>query len=93
MKTNSKSLASLRLCVSLLLLGSFPFLAGCTSTSYRDQSGAEFSRVSFFTKQNIGKVELKAGDKQLSIEGYSNEQTEIAAAVASSVAKALTPAK
>lgn len=66
--------------------------AGCTSTTYRE-GGAEFSRVSFFTKQNIGKVEMKAGDKSLSIEGYSNEQTEIAAAVAGSVAKALTPAK
>lgn len=79
--------------VSLLLASCSLLTTGCTSTSYRDQSGAEFSRVSFLTKQSIGKVELKAGDKQLSIEGYSNEQTEIAAAVASSVAKALTPAK
>lgn len=68
---------------------------GCTSTSYTDPSGAKFSRVSFMNRQSIGKVEVKAGDKTLSIEGYSNEQTEIAAAVANAVAKALTvaPAK
>ena len=64
-------------------------LAGCTTTNYTDPSGAKFSRTSFLTKQNIGRVDLKAGDKSLSIEGYSNEQTETAAAVAAAVAKAL----
>jgi hypothetical protein len=34
-------------------------------------------------------VNPKTGD--VDIEGYSNEQTELAAAVAGSVAKALTP--
>jgi hypothetical protein len=66
--------------------------AGCTSTTYSDPSGATFKRSSFLNRQNIGKVEMKAGDKVLVIEGYSNEQTEIAAAVAGSVAKALVPA-
>ena len=66
-------------------------LAGCTSTTYTDPSGAKFSRMSVLTKQSIGKVELKAGDKSLNLEGYSNEQTETAAAVAGAVAKALMP--
>jgi hypothetical protein len=72
-------------------------LSGCTTTLYVDPTtGARFERSSFLTKQNIGKVEAKAnvdGSKSLSIEGYSNEQTEIAAAVAGSVAKALTAGK
>lgn len=66
-------------------------LTGCTSTTYTDPTGATFKRSSFLNRQNIGKVEMKAGDKSLVIEGYSNEQTEIAAAVAGSVAKALAP--
>lgn len=82
---------SLILCV---LTVSAVLLTGCTSTTYTDPSGATFKRVSFLNRQNIGKVEAKAGEKEKSfvIEGYSNEQTELAAAVASSVAKALTPA-
>lgn len=68
-------------------------LTGCTSTVYTDPTGATFKRSSFLNKQNIGKVEMKAGEKVLVIEGYSNEQTEIAAAVAGSVAKALAPAQ
>ncbi len=84
---------STRIILSAALLASALVLAtGCTSTTYKDPSGAEFSRVSFITRQTAGKVEVKAGDKSLVIEGYSNEQTEVAAAVASSVAKALAPA-
>lgn len=66
-------------------------LAGCTTTSYTDPSGAQFSRTSFLNKQSIGKVDVKAGDKTLHIEGYSNEQTEVAVAVAGAVATALAP--
>jgi hypothetical protein len=65
---------------------------GCTTTKYRE-GDTEFSRTSFLNRQSIGKVEMKAGEKSLTIEGYSNEQTEIAAAVAGSVAKALTGPK
>lgn len=65
--------------------------AGCTSTTYTDPSGAKFSRVSFLTTQQAQKVEVHAGDKTLTLEGYSNQQTEVAAAVASAVAKALVP--
>lgn len=67
-------------------------LTGCTSTTFVDPQGAKFSRISFLNRQSIGKVEVKAGEKTLTIEGYSNEQTEIAAAVAGSVARALAPA-
>lgn len=76
-----------------LLIAALVALSGCTSTTYTDPSGAKFSRTSVLNRQSIGKVEMKAGDKSLTIEGYSNEQTEIAAAVAGSVAKALAPVK
>ena len=76
----------------LLALCALAALTGCTSTSYTDPSGASFKRTSFFNRQNVGKVEVKSGDKVLVIEGYQSEQAETAAAVASSVVKALTPA-
>lgn len=86
-----KTKLALLLCV---LPASAVFLfTGCTTTTYTDSTGAKFSRTSFLNRQSIGKVELKAADKSLTIEGYSNEQTEIAAAVAGSVAKALAPVK
>lgn len=66
------------------------FSTGCTSTHFK-QGDVEFSRISILNKQSIGRVDVQAADKKLSIEGYSNEQTEIAAAVAGSVAKALAP--
>lgn len=64
-------------------------LAGCTSTTYTDPSGAKFSRTSFLTKQSASKVEYSDGTKKLTLDGYSNEQTETAAAVAGAVASAL----
>lgn len=81
---------TIRLISCALLLAA---LTACTSTVYEGPNGEKFTRTSFLTKANVGKVELKAGEKSLTIEGYSNEQTEIAAAVAGSVAKALAPAK
>lgn len=66
-------------------------VTGCTSTQYTDPSGASFKRVSLFSKQSVGKVEVTAGDKTLVLEGYSNESTETAAAVAGAVASALKP--
>ncbi len=76
----------------LLALCALVGLTGCTVTKYTDPSGASFSSTSFLNRRNIDKVEVKAGDKSLLVEGYANEQAELAAAVASSVAKALTPA-
>lgn len=81
------TMKSIRLLACLLLAAA---AAGCTATTYTDPSGAKFTRTSFLSKQSIGKVDLKAGDKSLKIEGYSNEQTEIAAAVATAVANAVT---
>lgn len=65
-------------------------LAGCTTTTYIDPSGARFSRTSFLNRQSAGRVEVRAGDKTLVIEGYTNEQTETAAAVAGAVTRELT---
>lgn len=80
--------------IKLLTLAALACVAfsGCTTTTYTDPNGAKFSRTSFLNRQNIGKVEMKAGDKTLSIEGYSNDQTEVAAAVAGAVASNITKA-
>lgn len=72
--------------------------AGCTTTTYeRTEHGVKFTRSSFGTKQSISEIDVQTnpqtGAQSLQVKGYSNEQTEIAAAVASSVAKALTPVK
>lgn len=67
--------------------------SACTSTTYTDPSGAKFSRVSFLNTQQAQKVEVHAGDKSLVIDGYTNQQAEVAGAVAGAVAKALAPVK
>lgn len=87
MKSITIRLSLLTALVALALASS-----ACTVTQYSDPTGVSFKRTSFLNRQSVGKVEAKAGDKSLLVEGYSNEQTEIAAAVAASVAKALTPA-
>lgn len=63
-------------------------LSGCTVTKYTDPSGATFSRSSFLTTQNVGKVVVEAGDKTLTLEAYSNQQTEVAAAIVSAAVSA-----
>ncbi len=88
---NTRSQPNLLLAFALVLLALLPLFSGCTSTSYTDPSGAKFSRVSFLNRASVGKVVVKAGDKTLQIEGYSNVQTETAAAVAGAVAAALAP--
>lgn len=72
--------------VTALLLGGC--LSGCTSTSYTDPSGAKFSRVSFLNNQSVGRVEVQAGDKKLTLESYNSQQTEFAAAVVGAAIKA-----
>ena len=77
--------------VSFALLTAALFLTACTSTAYKSPEGATFTRTSFFNKQSIGKVEFAktpTGEKLL-IQGYSNDQSELAAAVAGAVATAL----
>jgi hypothetical protein len=72
---------------ALFLAVSAALLTGCTSTSYTDPSGAKFSRISVLNSQSIGKVDIKAGDKTLTIEGYSSEQAQIASAVVSAAVR------
>jgi hypothetical protein len=81
------ALATRRLALAAAVLAGC--CAGCTTTTYRDPSGATFTRTSFLTKQAVGRVDVAAGDKKLTLEGYATEQTETAAAVAAAVTKAL----
>lgn len=70
--------------VILIVVGVFSFfMSACTSTSYRDPSGATFSRISFLNNQSVGKLTVKAGEKEktLVLENYNSAQTEFAAAV------------
>ena len=64
------------------------FVVGCTSTSYSDPSGAKFSRISLLNNQSVGEVTVKAGDKELTLKGYSSDQAQIAGAVVSAAVKA-----
>jgi hypothetical protein len=72
----------------LFILASLWLLCGCTLTTYTDPSGAKFSRWSLLNSQAVGKVEMRAGDKLLTLEGYQSNQTEMAAAVVASAVKA-----
>lgn len=74
----------------LVILATSALLVGCTSTTYQDTAGNKLSRVSFGTTQNIGKLSVKAGDKELLLEGYSNEQAQVASAVVSAAITAAT---
>jgi hypothetical protein len=76
----------------IIIIAALVALTGCTSTTYQAPNGVKFSRTSLLNKQSIGKVTFNPSTGELSMEGYSNEQTETAAAVAGAVAKALTPA-
>lgn len=77
---------------TLLVLVS-ALLAGCTHTSYQDTAGNKFSRTSFGTTQNIGKIQATAGDKSLVVEGYSNEAAQVASAVVSAAVSAAAKVK
>jgi len=70
--------------IPLLLLA-----VGCTHTKYTDSAGNSLTRTSFGTTQNIGRLAVKAGDKELVLEGYSNEQAQVAAAVVSAAISAV----
>jgi hypothetical protein len=70
-------------CSIILALLFVALSTACTSTKVRNGE-LEFSRVSFGTKQTIGKIHVNPKTGDVDIEGYSNEQTELAA-------KALTP--
>jgi hypothetical protein len=71
--------------LSLVLVA---LLSGCTHTTYTDPSGAKFSRTSFLNSQSVGRVEMRAGDKLLTMEGYASEQSQAAAAVVTAAVRA-----
>lgn len=62
--------------------------SGCTSTTYTDANGAKFSRIVVGTTQTIGKIDMKAGDRSLTVEGYSTQAAELAGAVVAAAVKA-----
>ncbi len=66
-----------------ILLAVSLLTVGCTHTSFTDAAGNKFTRTSFGTTQNIGRIDVKAGDKSLVVDGYSNEQAQVASAVVS----------
>lgn len=83
---------TIKLLFAAFLLLSWFFLSACTSTTYTAPNGVKFSRTAFMNKQSIGKVTFNPSTGELQMEGYSNEQTEVAAAVANAVAGAITKA-
>jgi len=78
---------------SLALISVALLCGGCTHTSYQDTAGNKFSRTSFGTTQNIGKIQATAGDKSLVVEGYSNESAQVASAVVSAAVSAAAKAR
>lgn len=75
------------LLVGLLLAASL-VSSGCTSTSYTDPSGAKFSRISLLNSQAAQELTVKAGDKELTLKGYTSEQAAVASSVVSAAIKA-----
>lgn len=82
----------------LLLLSAFLLSAvfsGCTHTSYVDpKTGGKFSRTSIGTTQSIGAIRVTTGAdgvRSLTVEGYTNEQAQIAGAVVEAAIKARLP--
>jgi len=68
-------------------------LAGCTSTTYTDPTGAKFSRTTLLTNQQFGDVSMKAGDKTLTIGSYSNSHAEATGALIGAALKSATATK
>ena len=68
---------------------------GCTHTAYVDpKTGAKFSRTSVGTTQSIGAIRVTSGAdgvRSLTVEGYTNEQAQIAGAVVEAAIKARLP--
>lgn len=82
----------------VFLLSSFCLslvFTGCTHTAYVDPTtGAKFTRTSIGTTQSIGAIRVEAdasGRKSLTVEGYTNEQAQIAGAVVEAAIKARLP--
>lgn len=79
----------------LLLLAACALGASaCTHTAYVDPTtGAKFTRTSIGTTQSIGaiRVEADGAKRSLHVEGYTNEQAQIAGAVVEAAIKARLP--
>lgn len=75
----------------VLILAMMAFVSGCTTTSFKNNQGVEFSRTSFLNKQTIKEVTLKDGS--ISVKGYSTDpNVEAANAIAQAVATAVSDA-
>lgn len=61
---------------------------GCTHTTYTDPSGAQFSRTTVFSSQQLGDVKVTAGDKTLSIGTLNTTQAEATGALLGAALKA-----
>lgn len=79
-----------RLPIILAALVAAILFGGCTTT-HVEKGDLKVSRKSFLNRQSIQELEVDPVTGRFVMKGYSNEQTEIAAAVAGSVAKALAP--
>lgn len=79
-----------KLPILLAVLVAALLFAGCTTT-HVEKGDLKVSRKSFLNRQTIQELEVDPATGRFVMKGYSNEQTEIAAAVAGEVAKALAP--
>lgn len=70
------------LCSALLLV---VLLTGCTSITFRTATGTEIKATSFLNKRSISKASFDPATGKLTLQGYNNDQTELAAAVAGAI--------
>lgn len=75
----------------ILIAAALAALSGCTTTHFKN-ANLELSRTAILTKNTISELTVNPTTGEISLKGYSNEQTETAVAVANAVARALTPA-
>lgn len=74
-----------KLVILAALVGLLLASTGCTVTKYSHPGGAKFERVAFGNKTGIGKVKFNPETGAFELEGYSSEQTELAAAITQAV--------
>ena len=77
--------------ILLAALAALAAFSGCTTT-HVEKGDLKVSRKSFLNRQSIQELVVDPATGRFVMKGYTNEQTEIAAAVAGSVAAALAPA-
>lgn len=79
--------------ITLTAIAALVLSTGCVVTEYTGGPTPHFKRTAFGNRQSIGKVEFDPVTGKLKMEGYSNEQTELAAAIAQAVATGIAGAK